>query len=69
MKTLRGWKFNSPRGPISIDAETRDIVQNVYISVVRQKNGMLVQEVQQKFDDVKDKCKELKLGKCGKKLY
>ncbi|MDP6430397.1 MAG: ABC transporter substrate-binding protein [Rhodospirillales bacterium] len=69
MKTLRGWKFNSPRGPISIDAETRDIVQNVYISVVRQSGGKLVQEVQQKFDAVKDKCKELKLGKCGKKLY
>jgi branched-chain amino acid transport system substrate-binding protein len=69
MKTLKGWKFNSPRGPISIDPETRDIVQNVYISTVRQKGGLLVQEIQQKFEAVKDKCKELKLGKCGKKLY
>jgi branched-chain amino acid transport system substrate-binding protein len=69
MKTLKGWKFNSPRGPISIDPETRDIVQNVYISTVRLQGGKLVQEIQQKFEAVKDKCKELKLGKCGKKLY
>lgn len=69
MKALKGWKFNSPRGPISIDPETRDIIQNVYISTVRQKDGMLYQEIQQQFDAVKDKCKELKLGKCGKKLY
>ena len=69
MKVLKGWKFNSPRGPISIDPVTHDIVQNVYISVVRQQGGKLVQEIQQKFDAVKDKCKELKLGKCGKKLY
>ncbi len=69
MKTLRGWKFNSPRGPITIDAETGDIVQNVYISTVRQTDGKLTQEVQEQFDAVKDKCKELKLGKCGQKLY
>ena len=69
MKALKGWKSDSPRGPISIDAETRDIVQNVYVSVVREKDGMLKQEVLRKFDNVRDKCKELKLGKCGKKLY
>ncbi len=69
MKVLQGWTFNSPRGPISIDPETRDIVQNVYISTVRQKDSMLVQEIQYQFSAVKDKCKELKLGKCGKKLY
>ena len=69
MKALKGWKSDSPRGPISIDAETGDIVQNVYVSVVREQDGMLKQEVLRKFDNVKDKCKELKLGKCGKKLY
>ena len=26
-----GMKWESPRGPISIDPDTRDIVQNVYI--------------------------------------
>ncbi len=41
MKTLRGWKSSSPRGPISIDSDG-DIVQNVYISVVRSSGGKLM---------------------------
>ena len=63
---LKGWKFNSPRGPIMIDPVTRDIVQNVYVSTVRMKGGRLVQDIQRTFTGVKDKCKELKIGKCGK---
>ncbi|WP_288929149.1 ABC transporter substrate-binding protein [uncultured Maritimibacter sp.] len=40
---IAGASWESPRGPISIDAETRDIVQNVYIRVVEQEeNGRLV---------------------------
>jgi branched-chain amino acid transport system substrate-binding protein len=31
MALIKGMKFESPRGPISIDPETRDIVQNMYI--------------------------------------
>src|SRR5262249_19178251 len=26
---LKGWKFASPRGPISVDPETRDVIQNI----------------------------------------
>jgi len=40
---IAGASWESPRGPISIDPETRDIVQNVYIRVVEQEeNGRLV---------------------------
>jgi branched-chain amino acid transport system substrate-binding protein len=35
MKVLANFATESPRGPISIDPETRDIVQNVYIREVR----------------------------------
>jgi len=28
MDILKGWKFDSPRGPIMIDPETRDIIQD-----------------------------------------
>ena len=28
---MKGMKWESPRGPISIDPRTHDIVQNVYI--------------------------------------
>ncbi len=66
MKALKGWTFDSPRGKIMIDPETRDIVQNVYIATVKMENGRLVQDVQKTFDAVKDKCKELKIGRCGK---
>jgi branched-chain amino acid transport system substrate-binding protein len=31
MALLKGMKFESPRGPIAIDPDTRDIVQNMYI--------------------------------------
>ncbi len=31
MATLKGMKFESPRGPIAIDPQTRDIVENIYI--------------------------------------
>lgn len=42
IKTLAGMKWNSPRGPISIDPATRDIVQNMYIREVKKVDGKLV---------------------------
>ncbi|MYM34448.1 ABC transporter substrate-binding protein [Duganella sp. FT94W] len=44
MKVLTGMKRESPRGPISIDPATRDIVQNMYIREVKKVNGKLVNE-------------------------
>ena len=41
MATIKGWTHESPRGPISIDPETRDIVQNVYICRVEKVGGRL----------------------------
>ena len=43
MELLKTYKNpNSPRGPISIDPETRDIVQNEYLREVRKVGGQLV---------------------------
>ena len=43
MELLRQYQNpNSPRGPISIDPETRDIVQNEYLREVRRVDGKLV---------------------------
>jgi len=39
MDLLKGWKYDSPRGPIMIDPETRDIVQNEYVRKVEIVNG------------------------------
>jgi len=39
MTVLKGMKINSPRGPISIDPATRDVVQTVYVRKVEMVNG------------------------------
>ena len=67
MAVLRGWTFkDSPRGPISIDAETRDIIQNEQVhKVVKRADGSLGIEVIGQILNVKDPCKELKIGKCA----
>jgi branched-chain amino acid transport system substrate-binding protein len=65
LNSLRGWKYNSPRGPIMIDPETRDIVMNEYLSeVVKGPDGRLRQKVIGQLDMVKDTCKALKIPPC-----
>jgi branched-chain amino acid transport system substrate-binding protein len=40
MEIAKHWKFeSSPRGPISIDPETRDIIQPEYLREVKKVNG------------------------------
>ncbi|NYT53675.1 ABC transporter substrate-binding protein [Eoetvoesia caeni] len=41
LEAMKGQKFECPRGPVEIDAQTRDIVQNVYIRRVEKKDGEL----------------------------
>jgi branched-chain amino acid transport system substrate-binding protein len=41
LNAIKGQTFESPRGPVLIDAQTRDIVQNVYIRRVEKKGGEL----------------------------
>jgi branched-chain amino acid transport system substrate-binding protein len=65
LEILKGWKYNSPRGPIMIDPQTRDIVMNEYLSEVVMKDGRLVQKAIGRIDAVKDPCKSLKVGPCA----
>ena len=51
---MKGMAWESPRGPISIDPETRDIVQNIYIRKVERKNGELYNVEFATFEAVKD---------------
>ena len=55
---MRGLKLESPRGPIEIDAASRDIVQTVYIRRVDRVNGQLVNVEFDKFERVKDPGRE-----------
>jgi branched-chain amino acid transport system substrate-binding protein len=41
ISAMKGMSWESPRGPISIDPETRDIVNNIYIRRVEKLNGQL----------------------------
>jgi branched-chain amino acid transport system substrate-binding protein len=53
----KGMKWESPRGPITIDPETRDIIQTVYIYQV-QKVGNEIKNVEiDKVENVKDPVK------------
>ena len=54
----KGMKWESPRGPISIDPETRDIVQTVYIRRVEKVGGELQNVEFDKIENVKDPVKE-----------
>ena len=55
---MKGMSWTSPRGPISIDPETRDIVQNVYMrNVERGADGELWNIEFETFDAVKDPAK------------
>ena len=54
MAALKGLKLNSPRGPILIDPETRDIVQNVYVREAKKMNGKVYNVEFETFNAVKD---------------
>jgi branched-chain amino acid transport system substrate-binding protein len=50
----KGLKWESPRGPMSLDPETRDVVQTVYIRRVEKVNGQLVNVEFDKLENMKD---------------
>ncbi|HEX6001613.1 MAG TPA: ABC transporter substrate-binding protein [Hyphomicrobiaceae bacterium] len=54
VKAAKGLKWESPRGPIMIDPETRDVVQTVYIRKVEKVGGKLVNVAFDKYENVKD---------------
>jgi len=60
MALLKGWKDDdSPRGPIMIDPDTRDIVQNEYMRKIEKVNGSLENVEFETMPMVKDPWKEI----------
>jgi branched-chain amino acid transport system substrate-binding protein len=57
---MKGMRWESPRGPISIDPETREIVQNIYIRKVEKIGGELYNTEIATFEAVKDPSKAAK---------
>ena len=54
LNAMKGQVFESPRGPIYIDAQTRDVVHNVYVRKVERINGQMWNTEIQTVTDVKD---------------
>src|SRR6195952_3767920 len=57
---MKGMSWESPRGPISIDPDTRDIVQNIYIRKVEKVGGELYNVEFATVEGVKDPVKAAK---------
>lgn len=54
LEAMKGQLFESPRGPMFIDAQTRDVVQNIYLRKVQKQNGQLYNVEFDVIKDVKD---------------
>jgi branched-chain amino acid transport system substrate-binding protein len=63
MELLKSWKYESPRGPIMIDPDTRDIVQNEYLRRVEKVGDHLENVVKETISMVKDPWKEINKAK------
>jgi branched-chain amino acid transport system substrate-binding protein len=60
VEAMKGMSWVSPRGPVSIDPKTRDIVQNVYVRKVEKVNGELYNVEFSTFEAVPDPVKAAK---------
>jgi branched-chain amino acid transport system substrate-binding protein len=54
LAAMKGQIFESPRGPMFIDAQTRDVVHNIYIRKVEKVSGKLYNTEFDTLKDVKD---------------
>ena len=54
LAAMKGQIFESPRGPMYIDAQTRDVVQNVYLRKIEKVDGQLYNVEFGVIKDVKD---------------
>jgi branched-chain amino acid transport system substrate-binding protein len=57
---MKGLKWTSPRGPVEIDPQTRDMVQNIYVRKVERKDGELYNVEFETIPNVKDPVKAAK---------
>ena len=58
LAAMKGQIFESPRGPMFIDAQTRDVVQNIYLRKVQKQDGQLYNVEFGSVPQVKDPAKD-----------
>ena len=54
IEAAKGMSWDSPRGPMSIDPETRDVIQTVYIREIQEVDGELQNVIVHEIPNVKD---------------
>ncbi len=52
LDAVKGYSWKSPRGPVTIDPETRELIQNIYVRRTEKENGELVNNVVAVFPNV-----------------
>jgi branched-chain amino acid transport system substrate-binding protein len=65
MAIWAGWSHEGPRGTVTIDPQTRDIVQDMRVNEVYAEDGRLKMRTLDVIPQVKDPCKEQKVGRCA----
>lgn len=60
VEAMKGLQWESPRGPMTIDPETRDVIQNVYVRKVERVDGELHNVEFEVFEQIKDPVKAAK---------
>jgi branched-chain amino acid transport system substrate-binding protein len=59
MAAVKGYSWASPRGPVSIDPKTREIIENMYIGRIESENGRMINKVIATYPAVKEPWHEL----------
>jgi branched-chain amino acid transport system substrate-binding protein len=57
VNAMKGLSWTSPRGPVSIDPATREVIQNIYIRKVERKEAQLYNVEFVTIPDVRDPSK------------
>jgi branched-chain amino acid transport system substrate-binding protein len=55
---MKGMSWESPRGPVTIDPDTRDIIQTIYLRRVEKVDGKIQNVEFDRLENVKDPVKE-----------
>jgi len=62
MAAIKGYSWNSPRGPVKIDPQSRELIQNTYIRRAEKVNGEVVDVVLKTYPAVNDPWHELHIA-------
>lgn len=54
LAAMKGMTWTSPRGPMTIDPDTRDVIQNIYVRQVEERDGHLWNVEIQTYEQLKD---------------